>query len=135
MRPFFREAPGRCRKLLVSRKERPLLVAEAELVAFSHQMRALRLDARGTRLGQGHPRSRRFLFGGAGAVGRFARAARRVGGLFVDTGAALAEARELCRQRRERRAGPLAFRGDRIEARLEPSDPLARRCIGRRRIT
>src|SRR5207247_3930957 len=131
LRPFFREARGGCRKLLVSREERPLLVAEAQLVALPHEMRALRLDTDGTRLGQGHPRSRRFLFGGAGAVGRFARAARRVGGLFVDAGAALAEARELRRQRREGYTGPLTFRADRIEARFESGDALARRRLGR----
>jgi len=132
--PFFREARGGRRKLLVSREERSFLVAEATLVALPHEMRALRLDTGGTCLCQSYPRSRRFLLGGARAVGGFARAASGVGGLVVDTGAAFAEARELCRQRRESCAGPLAFRTDRIEARLEPSHPLARRCLGRCRI-
>src|SRR5439155_15864428 len=132
--PFFREARGGRRKLLVSPEERSLVVAEATLVALPHEMRALRLDTGGTCLCQSYPRSRGFLLGSARAVGGFARAARGVGGLVVDTGAALAEARELCRQRREGRAAPLAFRTDRGEARLEPRDALARRCLGRRRI-
>src|SRR5437773_1871414 len=83
LRPFFREAPGRCRKLLVSREERPLLVAEAQLVALPHEMRTLRLDAGSSCLSQSHPRSRRFLLGAPRAAGRFAPASRRGGGLLV----------------------------------------------------
>ena len=55
--PFFREARGGRRKLLVSREERSFLVAEATLVALPHEMRALRLDTGGTCLCQSYPRS------------------------------------------------------------------------------
>ena len=93
--PLLRQARGGRRKLLIARKEGPLLVAQAYLVALSDEMRAFGLDTRGPRFGEGDARSRRLLLGRACAVGGLASAARRVGGLFVDTSPALTEAREL----------------------------------------
>src|SRR5438552_36500 len=129
--PLFREVRGGRRELLVPRKERALLIAQAHLVALADEMRSLRFDASGSRFSEGHPRSRRVLLGARSAIGGFARSARGVGGLFVDTRAALAQARELRRERRESRAGPVAFRADSREARFQPGDPLAGGRLGR----
>src|SRR4029077_21043269 len=99
--PFLREGRGGSGERLVAREERALLVAEAKLVALPDEMGALGLDARGPRFGEGHACARRLLLSGARAVGRVARAPRGGGGLVVDTGASLAETRELSRQHRE----------------------------------
>ena len=93
-------------------------------------MRALGLDARGTCLRERDARARRVLLGDTGGVGELARASRPRGGFRVDTASAFAQGRELRGEGRERRAGPLAFGGDRREARLERGHALADARLG-----
>ena len=55
--PLLRQLRGGGRELLIARKEGPLLVAQAQLVALSDEMRAFGLDTRGPRLGERDARS------------------------------------------------------------------------------